>query len=97
MAKTFFMTLSTSGDFFQMEAQDDGLPPRSATVTVTLFIIDRNDNAPAILFPLPKNGFAREEIVAHSFRIEYLRHKSGSLGCRQWLQCLAFLSHLSGF
>ncbi|XP_055000047.1 protocadherin alpha-C1 isoform X7 [Sorex araneus] len=74
---------------FQVEARDGGLPPRSATVTVTLFIIDRNDNAPAILFPLPRNGSATVEIVPRTARTGHLVTKvvaeDADSGSNAWL------------
>ncbi|KAF7235478.1 Protocadherin gamma-A8 [Varanus komodoensis] len=38
---------------FQVKAQDGGSPPLSSNVSVTLFILDQNDNAPEILYPSP--------------------------------------------
>ncbi|KAJ6651490.1 hypothetical protein lerEdw1_020915, partial [Lerista edwardsae] len=38
---------------FQVRAQDGGSPPLSSNVSVTLFILDQNDNAPEILYPSP--------------------------------------------
>ncbi|XP_054437998.1 protocadherin-7 [Pteronotus mesoamericanus] len=38
---------------FRVKAVDGGDPPRSATATVSLFVMDENDNAPTIT--LPKN------------------------------------------
>ncbi|XP_071412765.1 protocadherin-7 isoform X1 [Pithys albifrons albifrons] len=36
---------------FKVKAVDGGEPPRSATATVSLFVMDENDNAPAVTFP----------------------------------------------
>ncbi|XP_010217771.1 PREDICTED: protocadherin-7 [Tinamus guttatus] len=36
---------------FRVKAVDGGEPPRSATATVSLFVMDENDNAPAVTFP----------------------------------------------
>lgn len=74
---------------FQVEAQDGGIPPRSATVTVNLFVVDRNDNAPVILFPLPRNGSVPVEIVPHSARTGHLVTKvvaeDADSGSNAWL------------
>ncbi|MEE6462301.1 hypothetical protein FKM82_001550 [Ascaphus truei] len=37
---------------FKVKAVDGGDPPRSATATVSLFVMDENDNAPTIAFPV---------------------------------------------
>ncbi|XP_048220469.1 protocadherin-7 isoform X2 [Perognathus longimembris pacificus] len=36
---------------FRVKAVDGGDPPRSATATVSLFVMDENDNAPAVTLP----------------------------------------------
>ncbi|XP_019408730.1 PREDICTED: protocadherin-7 isoform X1 [Crocodylus porosus] len=36
---------------FRVKAVDGGEPPRSATATVSLFVMDENDNAPTVTFP----------------------------------------------
>ncbi|XP_058141802.1 protocadherin alpha-C1 isoform X11 [Dasypus novemcinctus] len=71
-AKTSFDFERFKGFSFQVEARDGGLPPRSATVTVDLFVVDRNDNAPVILFPLPRNGSVPVEILPCSARTGHL-------------------------
>nr|XP_061793174.1 protocadherin alpha-3-like [Nerophis lumbriciformis] len=43
---------------FQVVATDGGSPPLSSNVTVNVFILDQNDNAPVILYPLSSNGSA---------------------------------------
>ncbi|XP_075902939.1 protocadherin alpha-3-like isoform X18 [Nelusetta ayraudi] len=43
---------------FQVVATDSGTPSLSSNVTVNVFILDQNDNAPVILFPLSSNGSA---------------------------------------
>ncbi|XP_075902415.1 uncharacterized protein LOC142901680 [Nelusetta ayraudi] len=43
---------------FQVVATDSGSPSLSSNVTVNVFILDQNDNAPVILFPLSSNGSA---------------------------------------
>ncbi|XP_061755625.1 putative protocadherin beta-18 [Nerophis ophidion] len=49
---------------FQVVATDGGSPPLSSKVTVKVFILDQNDNAPVILYPVSSNGSAEgvEEI-----------------------------------
>ncbi|XP_006034221.2 protocadherin-10-like [Alligator sinensis] len=47
----------------QVRAQDAGFPPLSANVTVTVFVLDQNDNAPVIVSPLPRNGSVATELV----------------------------------
>ncbi|XP_062849337.1 protocadherin-7b isoform X2 [Trichomycterus rosablanca] len=37
---------------FRVKAVDSGDPPRSATATVSLFVMDENDNPPTVTFPL---------------------------------------------
>ncbi|XP_072558085.1 protocadherin alpha-4-like isoform X5 [Paramormyrops kingsleyae] len=41
---------------FQVVAKDSGTPSRSSNVTVNVFILDQNDNAPVILSPVSTNG-----------------------------------------
>ncbi|XP_077957411.1 protocadherin alpha-3 isoform X36 [Gasterosteus aculeatus] len=49
-----FETLKTFQ--FQVVATDSGTPSLSSNVTVHVFILDQNDNAPIILYPLSSNG-----------------------------------------
>ncbi|XP_061691623.1 protocadherin alpha-8-like [Syngnathoides biaculeatus] len=53
---------------FQVSATDGGRPPLSGNVTVKVFILDQNDNAPVIVYPLSSNGSAQgaEEIPRNS-------------------------------
>ncbi|KAL7875911.1 hypothetical protein AOLI_G00108740, partial [Acnodon oligacanthus] len=37
---------------FRVKAVDGGDPPRSATATVSLFVMDENDNPPTVTFPI---------------------------------------------
>ncbi|XP_072486653.1 protocadherin gamma-C4 isoform X3 [Notamacropus eugenii] len=41
---------------FEVQARDRGDPPLSSTVTVRLFVLDLNDNAPAVLRPRARPG-----------------------------------------
>ncbi|XP_036933557.1 protocadherin alpha-6-like [Acanthopagrus latus] len=43
---------------FQVVATDSGTPSLSSNVTVNVFILDQNDNAPVILYPVSSNGSA---------------------------------------
>ncbi|XP_045897748.1 protocadherin-10-like, partial [Micropterus dolomieu] len=51
-----FETLKTFQ--FQVVASDSGTPSLSSNVTVNVFILDQNDNAPVILYPVSSNGSA---------------------------------------
>ncbi|XP_016061115.1 PREDICTED: protocadherin alpha-C1 isoform X2 [Miniopterus natalensis] len=88
-AKTSFDFEQLKGFRFQVEARDGGLPPRSAAVTVNLFVVDRNDNAPVILFPLTRNGTVPVEIVPRSARTGHLVTKvvaeDADSGSNAWL------------
>ncbi|XP_052499608.1 protocadherin alpha-C1 [Budorcas taxicolor] len=93
-AKISFDFEQLRGFHFQVEAGDGGFPPRSATVTVNLFVVDRNDNVPVILFPLPKNGSVPVEIVPRSARTGYLITKviaeDADSGSNAWLSYYIF-------
>ncbi|CAM4601833.1 unnamed protein product, partial [Caretta caretta] len=57
----------------QVKAQDSGSPPLSSNVTVRVFIVDQNDNAPRILYPsLGADGSALFEMVPRSSEAGYL-------------------------
>lgn len=90
------ITASISFDFeqlrglrFHVEGRDGGSPPRSSTVTVNLFVVDRNDNVPNILFPLPRNGSIPVERVPLSARAGHLVTKvvaeDADSGSNAWL------------
>ncbi|XP_040295841.1 protocadherin gamma-B1-like [Bufo bufo] len=58
---------------FQVMAKDSGSPFLSSTVTVKICIIDKNDNAPKILYPSPDTeGSALFEFIPHSAEKGYL-------------------------
>ncbi|XP_044883715.1 protocadherin gamma-B5-like isoform X11 [Mauremys mutica] len=60
----------------QVQAQDGGSPSLSSNVTVRVFILDQNDNAPRILYPsLGADGSALFEMVPRSAEAGYLMTK----------------------
>ncbi|XP_021239012.1 protocadherin gamma-B5-like [Numida meleagris] len=52
----------------EVRAQDGGTPARSATATVRVFVLDRNDNAPRVLWPAASGG-AGAGAVAGPFEV----------------------------
>ncbi|XP_070600344.1 protocadherin gamma-B5-like [Erythrolamprus reginae] len=57
----------------QVKAKDGGNPPLSNNVTVRVFILDRNDNSPQILYPSTNSkDSALFEMVPHSAEADYL-------------------------
>ncbi|XP_065411853.1 protocadherin gamma-A12-like isoform X9 [Chrysemys picta bellii] len=58
---------------FQVQAQDGGSPPLSSNVSVTLIILDQNDNTPQILHPsFPTDGSTGVELASRSSEPGYL-------------------------
>ncbi|XP_015266626.1 PREDICTED: protocadherin gamma-A12-like [Gekko japonicus] len=58
---------------FLVKAQDGGSPSLSSNVSVTLFILDQNDNTPEILYPsVPTDGSTGVELAPHSSEPGYL-------------------------
>ncbi|XP_067423038.1 protocadherin gamma-A8-like isoform X5 [Emydura macquarii macquarii] len=58
---------------FQVQAQDGGSPPLGSNVSVTLFILDQNDNTPQILHPsFPSDGSTGVELAPRSSEPGYL-------------------------
>ncbi|XP_030069271.1 protocadherin gamma-A10-like [Microcaecilia unicolor] len=58
---------------FQIQGEDGGLPPLSSNVTVTIFVLDKNDNAPEILYPShPTDSSAGVELAPRSSEPGYL-------------------------
>ncbi|XP_072486656.1 protocadherin gamma-A2 isoform X6 [Notamacropus eugenii] len=54
-------------------ARDSGDPPLSTNVSLTLFILDQNDNAPEILYPaFPTDGSSGVELAPRSAEPGYL-------------------------
>ncbi|XP_029959550.1 protocadherin alpha-3-like isoform X17 [Salarias fasciatus] len=75
---------------FQVIATDSGTPPLSNNVTVNVFILDQNDNAPVILYPLSSNGSAEgvEEIprnVNAGHLVTKVRAYDADIGYNGWL------------
>ncbi|XP_042547878.1 protocadherin gamma-A12 isoform X5 [Dipodomys spectabilis] len=57
----------------QVIARDSGDPPLSSNVSLMLFVVDQNDNAPEILYPtLPTDGSTGVELAPRSAEPGYL-------------------------
>ncbi|KFO19358.1 Protocadherin gamma-A2 [Fukomys damarensis] len=57
----------------QVIALDSGRPPLSSSVSLSLFLVDQNDNAPEILYPtLPTDGSTGVELAPRSAEPGYL-------------------------
>ncbi|XP_041845614.1 protocadherin alpha-3-like isoform X24 [Melanotaenia boesemani] len=83
-----FETLKTFQ--FQVVATDSGTPSLSSNVTVNVFILDQNDNAPVILYPVRSNGSAEgvEEIprnVNAGHLVTKVRAYDADIGYNGWL------------
>ncbi|XP_052364286.1 protocadherin alpha-3-like isoform X30 [Oncorhynchus keta] len=83
-----FETLKTF--HFQVVATDSGTPSQSTNVTVNVFILDQNDNAPVILNPVSTNGSAEgvEEIprnVNAGHLVTKVRAYDADIGYNGWL------------
>ncbi|XP_042275790.1 protocadherin alpha-8-like [Thunnus maccoyii] len=83
-----FETLKTFQ--FQVVATDSGTPSLSSNVTVDVFILDQNDNAPVILYPVSSNGSAEgvEEIprnVNAGHLVTKVRAYDADIGYNGWL------------
>ncbi|XP_063304030.1 protocadherin gamma-B4-like isoform X31 [Pelobates fuscus] len=58
---------------FQVIAKDRGSPPLSSNATVRICIVDKNDNAPKILYPsTDTDGTTLFEFIPHSSEKDYL-------------------------
>ncbi|XP_072251871.1 protocadherin alpha-8-like isoform X16 [Leuresthes tenuis] len=83
-----FETLKTFQ--FHVVATDSGTPPLNSNVTVNVFILDQNDNAPVILYPVNSNGSAEgvEEIprnVNAGHLVTKVRAYDADIGYNGWL------------
>ncbi|XP_055782679.1 protocadherin alpha-3-like isoform X29 [Salvelinus fontinalis] len=83
-----FETLKTFQ--FQVVATDSGTPSQSSNVTVNVFILDQNDNAPVILYPVSANSSAEdvEEIprnVNAGHLVTKVRAYDADIGYNGWL------------
>ncbi|XP_057205144.1 protocadherin alpha-8-like isoform X9 [Triplophysa rosa] len=56
---------------FKVQAADSGVPPLSSNVTVNVFILDENDNSPAILAPYSEHGSVNTENIPYSAEAGY--------------------------
>nr|XP_057919072.1 protocadherin alpha-6-like isoform X11 [Doryrhamphus excisus] len=75
---------------FQVVATDNGSPPLSSNVTVKVFILDQNDNAPVILYPVSSNGSSEgvEEIPRNMKAgdlVTKVRAYDADIGYNGWL------------
>ncbi|KAM8732990.1 protocadherin alpha-3-like [Acanthopagrus schlegelii] len=75
---------------FQIVATDSGTLSLSSNVTVNVFILDQNDNAPVILYPVSSNGSAEgvEEIprnVNAGHLVTKVRAYDADIGYNGWL------------
>ncbi|XP_056133023.1 protocadherin alpha-8-like [Lampris incognitus] len=83
-----FETLKTFQ--FHVVATDSGSPSLRSNVTVNVFILDQNDNAPVILYPVSANGSAEgvEEIprnVNAGHLVTKVRAYDADIGYNGWL------------
>ncbi|EDL76392.1 rCG49295, isoform CRA_ab [Rattus norvegicus] len=57
----------------QVTASDSGKPPLHSNVSLTLFVLDQNDNSPEILYPtMPTDGSTGVELAPRSAELGYL-------------------------
>ncbi|XP_068021768.1 protocadherin gamma-B4-like [Melanerpes formicivorus] len=75
-----------------VRAQDGGVPARSSTATVRIFVLDRNDNAPKVLWPAATSAAGEAppfEVVPRTAEVGYLVAKvvavDADAGRNAWL------------
>ncbi|XP_035265776.1 protocadherin alpha-8-like isoform X6 [Anguilla anguilla] len=56
---------------FLVQATDSGVPPLSSNVSVNVFILDENDNSPAVLPPYSDQGSVNTENIPYSAEAGY--------------------------
>ncbi|XP_062282153.1 protocadherin alpha-2-like [Scomber scombrus] len=56
---------------FKVQATDSGVPPLISNVTVKVFILDENDNNPAVLAPYSEHGSVNSESIPYSAEAGY--------------------------
>ncbi|XP_076861947.1 protocadherin gamma-A11-like isoform X11 [Brachyhypopomus gauderio] len=56
----------------RVKAQDGGNPPLNSNVSVKIIVLDQNDNAPQVLYPVQTAGSQVAEIVPRSAEVGYL-------------------------
>ncbi|XP_035265785.1 protocadherin alpha-8-like isoform X14 [Anguilla anguilla] len=56
---------------FQVQATDSGVPPLGSNVTINLFVLDENDNSPAVLPPYSDQGSVNTENIPYSAEAGY--------------------------
>ncbi|XP_035265782.1 protocadherin alpha-8-like isoform X11 [Anguilla anguilla] len=57
---------------FKLQATDSGVPPLNSNVPVNVFILDENDNSPAVLPPYSDQGSVKAESIPYSADSGYL-------------------------
>ncbi|XP_069448995.1 protocadherin alpha-12-like [Ovis canadensis] len=75
---------------FQVSARDAGVPPLGSNVTLQVFVLDENDNAPALLPPGPGGGPSTlSQVVARSMGaghvVAKVRAVDADSGYNAWL------------
>ncbi|XP_056238341.1 protocadherin alpha-5-like isoform X24 [Seriola aureovittata] len=56
---------------FKVQATDSGVPSLSSNLTVNIFILDENDNSPAVLAPYSEHGSVNSESIPYSAEAGY--------------------------